>query len=86
MVYFLFIQILKSIQWAKSGDPDQTPHNVAPGLVYAAGDNMCILSQNVTLGTFLHCWPMSHKKDTRMTCILIKNQVEPWWAHLNHIH
>ena len=66
-MYFLFIQILKEILWAKNGDPDETPHNVATGLG-------------------LRCWQMPHKKGTRLTCILIKNQIEPWWGHPNPIH
>ena len=30
---------------------------------------------NVATGLGQHCWHMSHKKGTRLTCILIKNQV-----------
>ena len=32
MVFFIFIQVLKKIMQANSGDPGQTPHSVASDL------------------------------------------------------
>ena len=32
MVFFIFIQILRDILQANSGDPDQMPHSAASGL------------------------------------------------------